>query len=136
MIKTGLFDKAYLATLKKAVDVYARRHQVTSENIANVETPGYRTQELKFEDMLAGARRRLHGVTTHANHLPVGRRDLAGTDAEQDDLETSYDNGTNNVDIDREMAGLATNDLQYRLATRLLSMRYSMLGNAIKGTVR
>ena len=40
MIKTGIFDQSHLAILKKAVDVYARRHQVTAQNIANVETRG------------------------------------------------------------------------------------------------
>jgi flagellar basal body rod protein FlgB len=39
------------------------------------------------------------------------------------------------VDIDTEMTTLATNDLSYRMATRLLSMRYSLLRGAIKGRV-
>ena len=136
MIKTGLFDKTHLATLKKAVDVYARRHQVTTQNIANVETQGYRTQKLKFEEMLSGAEQRLLGRRTHADHLALGRGDIETTQGEVEDLATNYDNGVNNVDIDREMTELATNDLSYRLATRLLSMRYSMLRGAIKGQMR
>ena len=136
MIKTGLFDKSHLATLKKAVDVYARRHQVTTQNIANVETQGYRTQKLKFEEMLSGAERRLLGRRTHADHLALGRGSIETTQGEVADLATNYDNGVNNVDIDREMTELATNDLSYRLATRLLSMRYSMLRGAIKGQMR
>ena len=75
MIKTGLFDKDHLSVLKKAIDVYSGRHQVTGRNISN-------------------------------------------------------------VDIDNEMTNLATNDLSYRMATRLLSMRYSMLRGAIKGQIR
>ena len=53
MIKTGIFDQQHLGVLKKAVEVYARRHQVTAQNISNVETPGYRAQRVKFEEMLA-----------------------------------------------------------------------------------
>lgn len=136
MIKTGLFGKQHLSTLKKAIDVYARRHQVTSQNIANVETEGYRAQKLKFEEMLSGAGRRLQGSRTHGNHLNLGRSRIGETDGEVEDMTTSFDNGVNNVDVDREMAGLATNDLSYRLATRLLSMRYTMLRGAIKGTIR
>ena len=136
MIKTGLFDKTHLATLKKAVDVYARRHQVTTQNIANVETEGYRTQKLKFEEMLSGAQRRLQGLRSHAGHMPLGQSDIADTRPEIEDMATDYDNGVNNVDIDKEMTELATNDLTYRLATRLLSMRYSMLRGAIKGQMR
>lgn len=136
MIKTGLFDKSHLATLKKAVGVYAQRHSVTSQNIANVETKGYRAQELKFEDMLAGAGKSLHGTRTHAQHLPIGRSEIGQAEAETRESDSFFDNGVNNVDIDQEMTTLATNDLSYRLATRLLSMRYQVLRGAIKGQVR
>jgi flagellar basal-body rod protein FlgB len=133
MIKTGLFDQNHLSTLKKAVGVYAQRHQVTAENIANVETRGYRSQEFKFEEFLDGAGRRLQGRRTHANHLPLGSRDIATAEGETREAESFFDNGVNNVDIDKEMTTLATNDLSYRLATRLLSMRYQVLRGAIKG---
>jgi len=136
MIKTGLFNQNHLATLKKAVDVYARRHEVTARNISNVETQGYKAREFKFEEMLAGAGRRLHGRLTHRNHLPLGRRDLASTEGETVESDSFFDNGVNNVDIDKEMTTLATNDLSYRLATRLLSMRYTMLRGAIRGQIR
>ena len=135
MIRTGLFDHAHLSSLKRAVDVYARRHQVTAENIANIETPGYRGQRVKFEEMLSGEAMRLRGTTTHEGHLPIGRRDPWETEAEVVDSSSGFDNGVNNVDIDTEMTDLATTDLSYRMATRLLSMRYSMLRGAIKGRI-
>ena len=52
------------------------------------------------------------------------------------DAAGGFDNGVNNVDIDHEMTNLATNDLSYRMATRLLSMRYNVLRGAIKGQIR
>ena len=136
MIKTGLFDHEHLSVLKKAIDVYARRHQVTARNISNVETPGYRAQRVKFEEMLSSEQMRLRGYRTHADHLPLGGQDLATARDEVVDAGMDFDNGLNNVDIDQEMTGLATNDLSYRMATRLLSMRYSVLRGAIKGQVR
>ena len=136
MIMTGLFDQNHLSSLKKAVSVYARRHEVTAQNISNVETQGYRAQRYKFEEMLDGSSRRLHGTRTNENHLALGRRDLMGAEGETAESESYFDNGVNNVDIDQEMTTLATNDLSYRLATRLLSMRYTMLRGAIKGQIR
>ena len=133
MIKTGLFNKAHLSDLKKAVDVYARRHQVTAQNISNVETAGYRAQKLKFEEMLDSEQMRLRGTTTHRNHLPIGRQSLNATADEMVEADSQFDNGVNNVDIDNEMTTLATNDLSYRMATRLLGQRYNMLRGAIKG---
>lgn len=136
MIRTGIFDKSHLMTLKQAVDAYARRHQVTAQNIANVETSGYRSRKLRFEDLLAKAGPGIEGYRTHERHIPIGRRGVADVTPEVIDARTGYDNGVNDVDIDAEMANLATNDLSYRLATRLLSQRYSVLRGAIKGQIR
>lgn len=133
MIKTGLLDTNHLSTLKKAVGVYAQRHQVTATNISNVQTSGYRAQKLAFEDLISGAGGRLEGARTHERHLSLGRRAVGDARAEQMETESNFDNGVNNVDIDHEMAELATTDLSYRLATRLLSMRYNALSSAIKG---
>jgi len=133
MIRTGLFDKAHLDTLKKAVDVYARRHQVTAQNISNVQTAGYRSQRLKFEEMLDDQTMKLKGYRTHADHLPIGAQEAADVDPETVDARSDFDNGVNNVDIDNEMTDLATTDLSYRMATRLLSQRYNMLRAAIRG---
>ncbi len=133
MIKTGLLDNSHLNTLKKAVGVYAQRHQITSTNIANVQTQGYKAQKLDFEDMINGANGQLRGARTQEAHLSLGRREVADAMPEQVDSRSTFDNGVNNVDIDQEMTDLATTDLSYRLATRLLSMRYNTLRGAIKG---
>ena len=136
MIRTGIFEKNHLATLKAAVDAYARRHEVTAQNIANVETAGYRARRLKFEELLAGAGPSVEGYRTDPDHFAIGRRDPRDVRPEAADRGTGYDNGINDVNIDQEMAELATNDLSYRLATRLLSQRYGMLQTAITGRVR
>ncbi len=135
MIKTGLMDNSHLNTLKKALDVYSKRHQVTAQNISNVQTDGYRTQEVKFEDMINGANHRLKGKTTRDGHLSLGRRDVGRAQEELIETRSNFDNGVNNVDIDEQMTELATTDLSYRLATRLLSMKYAGLKKAITGRV-
>lgn len=135
MIKTGLFDQNYLSTLKKAVDVYARRHTVTARNVANVETPGYQTEKVKFEEMLDRSRMSMAGTTTDPRHIPINPRNPMDVEEQVVAAETGFDNGVNDVDIDTEMTDLATTDLSYRMATRLLSMRYNMLSSAIKGRV-
>ena len=133
MIASGIFDGAHLDALKKALDVYASRHQVVADNIANVETTGYSAREFRFEEYLAGAEKRLGGARTHRDHLDLGRRDIDRVQGEIGETGAEFDNGVNNVDMDREMTELATNDLSYRLATRLLSMKYQTLRSAIRG---
>lgn len=138
MIQATLFDRARLDSLKKALGVYAQRHRVVAENIANVQTEGYRAREYQFEDLLAkaGAPSRVAGTQTDAHHLPVGLRTPELTDGREAEQENDVDNGVNNVDVDREMAELATTDLSYRLATRVLSMKYRILREAVTGQVR
>lgn len=136
MIRTGLFEKNHLTTLKAAVDAYARRHEVTAQNIANVETEGFRARRLKFEELLAGSGPSIEGYRTDPDHFAIGRRGALDVQPEAVRRDTGYDNGTNDVDIDQEMAELATNDLSYRLATRLLSGSYSRLQTAITGRIR
>ena len=136
MIKNVLFQQAHLDQVKHALGIYARRHRVVAENIANVETPGFRAQEYRFEEYLDGASRQLQGLTTHPGHLSIGRRDIGQVEGNAAYRKSYYDNGINNVDIDREMTDLTTNDLAYRLATRLLSMKYNILRGAITGRLR
>ena len=128
-----LISQARLDDLKQALSIYARRHRVVAGNIANVETDGYRAREFRFEEYLSGAAGRLQGARTNIAHLQLGRRELSETDGETGFSSSEHDNGVNNVDIDREMTSLATNDLSYRLATRLLSMKYANLRGAIRG---
>ncbi len=133
MIARGIFEGSHLNQLKKALDVYSRRHKVVADNIANVETGGYAAREFRFEEYLAGADLRLSGARTHGNHLDLGRRSLDRIEGDIREADTDFDNGVNNVDIDKEMTDLATNDLSYRLATRLLSMKYQTLRSAVRG---
>lgn len=137
-MESTMFDRAHLDHLKKALTVYSRRQRVTAENIANVETRGYKAQEYKFEEMLrkAGGGSMLKGRETREGHLPVGRRGLENTDGEVAVQDSGFDNGINDVNVDAEMSELATTELSYRLATRVLSMKYNIMREAISGRIR
>ena len=137
MFDATIFGQAHLGQLKSALTAYAGRHRVTSENVANVETEGYKAKEYRFESLLRQtAGNRLRGTQTHESHMPIGRRTLEDTRGEIAEQDSGYDNGINDVDVDTEMTNLATTELSYRLATRLLSMKYTQLREAVSGRVR
>ena len=133
MIRTGVFNSAHLDSLKKALDVYARRHEVTVQNISNVETGGYKAQKVRFEELLSSEGMRLRGTQTHPDHMQIGAQSPGDVDEQVVDARNDFDNGVNDVDIDNEMMSLATNDLTYRLATRMISGHYNTLRGAIRG---
>lgn len=46
----GLLQSTTIPLLEKAAEFGERRHQVLVGNVANIETPGYRTQDLSVDD--------------------------------------------------------------------------------------
>ena len=78
----------------------------------------------------------LAGRTTREGHMPVGRSRIADTQGKVDDQDRGYDTGVNDVNVDQEMTEIATTALSYRLAHRVLSMKYNIMREAISGRVR
>ena len=103
------------------------RHEVISNNIANVNTPHFKKTDVVFEDLLA---REIYGdedseakiplVRTHDRHLPFGHLNFRTEPMFERHEERTMRVDDNNVDIDIEMATMAKNQLYYNaLATRL-----------------
>ena len=53
MIQTNAFD--YINVLDRAADAAWQRNEAISNNIANVDTPGYKRQDVAFESVLQQA---------------------------------------------------------------------------------
>lgn len=101
---------AYL--LEKYLDVLNLRQKLVVSNIANADTPGYRTRDLAFREALEA---RLKGLTPRVY--------------EPDDLPTKNDG--NNVSLDREARLLAENLVRFRFATELLRVEIEQIRKAI-----
>lgn len=93
------------------------RHRVIAQNVANVNTPGYRRLEVAFEDDLARA--------AAAGATPPAPKVVVADGPERVD--------GNTVDIDREMNDLARNALLYQAAAQIVTSRIASLRAAIAG---
>ncbi|MFS8523421.1 MAG: flagellar basal body rod protein FlgB [Limnochordales bacterium] len=122
------------SVLGRAMDAAVLRQQVAADNIANVNTPGFRRRLVRFEDELARAvrGRGVTGVLTNPRHIPVGTAPVSRVRPRvvRDDTSVMRNDG-NNVDIDREMAINAAAELLYAALTQVTSARYRMLRSAI-----
>jgi flagellar basal-body rod protein FlgB len=111
-----------VALLGRVLDASSLRHRVISQNIANVNTPGYRRQEVAFEEALAG-------------HLRDG--DARGALAVRPQVVTSQSSAQrtdgNGVTLEQEMTDLNKNALLHNAAAQILSTRLAMLRSAITG---
>lgn len=135
----GLFGKT-VELLSKEIDLRARNHNHIAANIANVETPGYTPTRLSFEQELQdamSARPPHSSGVTHERHIPLkGKsRDLGsvrGIVVESPASVAGRDG--NRVDIEKEMAALAENQIMYNASVQLLAKKFEGLKQAIKGS--
>jgi len=138
-----LFESTAIPVLSRALDAYTMRHKAIASNLANITTPGYRTQTVRFEEELAGALQSsgLSGTTTQAGHLPIGGSPVAQTESamEQRALDGTVQgdpraSGVNNVDLDGEMAELAKNQIRFKFSARLIADTFRGIQKSIRGT--
>jgi flagellar basal-body rod protein FlgB len=108
--------------LSKLLDVADLRHRVIAQNVANVNTPGYRRQEVLFEDALTESLKQGNDQTAAKVEPRVA--EAAGEAARADG---------NTVDIDDEMGRLEKNTILYRLFTQILNNKISTMRSAIEG---
>jgi flagellar basal-body rod protein FlgB len=94
-----------------------RQQQITS-NIANVDTPGYRSKDVNFHE----AMQRVMNGTPNMQLQPVSQEEFGLTERPDG----------NNVDIDRESLLLSQTQLQYQLGVQLVKSQFHTLLTAIK----
>lgn len=130
-----LFSDDFSNILVKQMDACTLRQRVLANNIANINTPGFKKSEVNFQQQLEAALNNSNvGLrVTNARHIGA-TNNLQWLKPEVLQVkDTSMNAGKNNVDIDEEMVNTAANTLVYRLATRVSSDRVNLMSYVIKG---
>jgi flagellar basal-body rod protein FlgB len=112
-VTTGLTD-----ALSRYMDLAAAQMKLTAGNIANIDTPGYKTQGFDFEKEYSAA---LQGTLDSAYAGPAS--------GEVDGLVARPDGNT--VSMDRESMELAKAQLKFRMGSSLLKHEFGSLMSAI-----
>ena len=129
LMDTNVFD--YVNVLDKALDASALRHEAISNNLANVDTPNYKREDVNFEVQLAKALRHSRYKSMDAkvadlkmNRLqPLAYKDYAGV---------SYRIDGNNVDPDTEGVYLAKNQIVYQGLEQSVAQEFKNLQAVMK----
>ncbi len=103
-----MMDNRIFPYLESMLDLTARRQQALASNIANMDTPGYKAQDVTFQQELNGA------TTTKVI-------ELGGTMKE---------NG-NNVELEKNMTELTKNGLQYLTLVQYMNQKIKTLRSSI-----
>jgi flagellar basal-body rod protein FlgB len=104
--------------LAGALELHQQRHRIISENLANIETPGYRARDLAFHDALEAA-----FSTEGAGDAPPAEAVI--------DTSTPVKMDGNSVDLDLETTRLADNAFRIVTLSRILAKRYAGLKETI-----
>jgi flagellar basal-body rod protein FlgB len=114
-----------IESLSQFLDVDVARYKLLAANLANIDTPGYRTRDLDFRAELRRAR---HGAEasesaelSYAAYAPVPRR-IRGLLERPDG---------NNVSLERETLLLADTQMKYNLGVQLLKDEFHTISQAI-----
>ena len=131
MFTTNVFD--YTNILDKAADASWMRENVITNNIANIDTPGYKRQDVDFESVLQKAL----GKTKYSSldkKVRALNQDLGKltTTSYTDAANYSYRLDRNNVDENTENAELASESLRYQLLTTAITNNFSRMQTVLK----
>ncbi len=110
----------HLDRLQRAMDLATRRQALLTENLANVNTPGYKRKDLDFNLVLDDA---LSGSAAGA--FPSGDQSETGRGEVRAD--------GSSVDLEREVMALAETELRYQALTELTGRYFAGLKNVIRG---
>ena len=128
-----LFGKT-IQTLEQSLDYSALKNRTISNNIANVDTPGYKAKNVVFKDVLNQKMSpSFEGKRTHNKHIPITSQNQHHSFQVTTRSNTSYNHNGNNVDIDKEMSDLAKNQIYYQSVVDRLNGKFRGLESVIKG---
>lgn len=121
------------AIMEKLLDVKWKRHEILSNNMANVDTPGFKRSDISFEEILKSNlnKRTLPLALTDDKHVNNRKslNDLKPVIYRQDDR--SFRNDENNVDVDKEMVELVKNSFSYNILSDQIQKQFRLLQSAI-----
>lgn len=131
MFTTNIFD--YTNILDKAADASWMRENVITNNIANIDTPGYKRQDVDFESVLQKAlgKTKYSSLDKKVRELNQDLGKLTTT-SYTDAANYSYRLDRNNVDENTENAELASESLRYQLLTTAITNNFSRMQTVLK----
>jgi len=105
-----------LRVLESFINVTSSRHSLVVKNMANIDTPGYHTQDIDFRKELTNSLDESEFPSTPVAHNVSGL--LERPDG-------------NNVSLDREGLALSETQLQFRIGVQLIRTEFHRIMTAI-----
>lgn len=121
--------------MAKGLDGAAQRQTYISNNIANADTPGYKREDIDFQNTLRDAisqRTNLPLKSTRNNHIDTTNLSNSSKFSPFKESNTNFRIDGSNVDIEREMAEMAKNNIYFDTLAQQLNSKFNMLGSVLE----
>ena len=132
-MRLDFFHDSTLDAAEAYMSRLSQRQQIVASNLANIDTPGYRTQDVSFyaamQELLPENSVALR--TSRPEHSAgTGLATGQAQSFEVDGLPSRPDH--NNVDLDREMEKLSETAFGYAVMTQMIRSKFHTLTTSIK----
>ncbi|EGQ27394.1 flagellar basal-body rod protein FlgB [Sporosarcina newyorkensis 2681] len=120
-----------ITLLEKGLDYSSAKSKAISQNIANVDTPNYKAKSVNFKEVFSNEiSKGIEAYKTDVRHLDFTR---SGGSKTFDVSNLRYRQDRNGVDMDKEQADLAANQIYNAALIERLSGKFNTLQSVIKG---
>jgi len=137
MIRSQFLSRSGIERMRSALSAYSLRQKISSQNIANVNTPGYRSGHVSFEEnfnRVFSEGIKMASVENPPGSIPMP--DRPGPSITVEENGNDYFNGVNNVNIEDEMIIQARANLSYNMVAKITEGIISKINSAITGKVK
>jgi len=124
-MEVDIFGTRHKSMVKNSVDVYNKQHKAIAKNIANVNDPYYKKVKTNFSEELTLAQQQTSPLK-NSNEKHIMQPHYKATLFPDD-------NGLGKVDVTKEMADLAENQIRNEFATKRLARMFKQIELSIKG---
>lgn len=125
-----LFSDVF-TSLEHGIQFSTIKQKAITDNIANVDTPGYKAKTISFKDTLEKATIEINAYRTDSRHFAF--KASASEPFIHAKSNLIFNNNGNSVDMDKEMSDLAKNQIYYNALIERLNGKFSSLQSVIKG---
>ena len=132
-----LFSDTVPKAMSKSLDLMSSRQSVISSNIGNLDTPGFKASEIDFQGQLLealGSKEQLTLQATNEKHFGPKTSNIGSMTADPFEEDDAAKSNGNNVDVDKEMAKMAENQIFYNAVIQLMMKRGSTVRASITET--
>ncbi len=128
----GLFNATTIPVLEQVVSFAQDRHQVLAGNVANIDTPGYRTRDLPPELFEQSLKQALRKRDENQQAGLTGYKRPSDPFAQvRDGVKDLVRHDESNVGFESQITEIAKNQMTHNLAMTVLNNQFQLLGAAI-----